>query len=124
MTYAAASPTTMAPPVAIALISRLVVMACRDCVLLNRLAKLAVVYREGRAAALHDPFTEKASTKIIAIGRIRKIVEIAASTNMTAFHNGLVTRWTFRPPPLDCVLYAVRCSYRRRRMRKMIEMIP
>src|SRR5688572_12296130 len=82
---------------------------------------LRVVYSDGNAAVRHDPSTENASTKIIAIGRIRKTVDTSATANTTTFIPEFVTRWRLRPPPFDCERYALRPSHCRRRIRKTME---
>src|SRR5215510_2898230 len=101
MTYAETRPRSVAPPTAIALISRLFVIASHDRGFVNKLTKFSVVYREGKGAARHEPFTEKAKMKIMTIGSIKKMVEPVATRTQMNFHTGLVTCVRFRPPPFD-----------------------
>src|SRR5262249_16154856 len=99
------------PAAAIALISRLFLMGSHDAGFENRPRKLSSVYLDGNGAVRHEPFTENASTKIIAMGNVRKIVENSAVISTTAFASGRVTRCCFLAPPLDCVRYTARRSY-------------
>ena len=70
----------------------------------------------------HEPFTEKANRKIIASGKVKKTVDTIAMIKVMTFQAALVTRRRFLAPPLDCVMYPVRCSYVRRMNKKTPEM--